>query len=164
MQGTAQTRKTRGGRPKSTGSRRYGCRTAKRRRTRTVRLPEIDATQPVLGETATLPLEGSTDCGLLRDEVTAIQGITLPALERRLQKRYLIMLQSHMRSAPDLAAGVASLPSSGSAFAATQAAWRFLNNDRVPLSALVEPMRVVGRIASQRPRCRSGCSFMTGPS
>ncbi len=145
MQGTAQTRKTRGGRPKSTGSRRYRYRTAKRRRTRTVRLPEIDATQPVLGETATLPLEGSTDCGLLRDEVTAIQGITLPALERRLQKRYLIMLQSHMRSAPDLAAGVASLPSSGSAFAATQAAWRFLNNDRVPLSALVEPMRVVGR-------------------
>jgi len=44
-----------------------------------------------------------------------------------------------------LAAGVASLPGVGSAFAATQAAWRFLNNDRVSLSALVEPLRDVGR-------------------
>ena len=34
------------------------------------------------------------------------------------------------------------------AFAATQAAWRFLNNDNVTLKALVEPLRAVGRQAS----------------
>ena len=69
----------------------------------------------------------------------------LPTLELRLLKRYLILVESHMRSAPELAAGVASLPSIRTAFAATQAAWRFLNNDRVPLPALVEPLREAGR-------------------
>ena len=49
-----------------------------------------------------------------------------------------------MRSAPGLAAGVASLPSTSSAFAATQAAWRFHANERVTLPALVEPLRAVG--------------------
>jgi hypothetical protein len=49
-----------------------------------------------------------------------------------------------MHFAPELAAGVASLPSAGSAFATTQAAWRFLNNERVKLSKLVEPLREVG--------------------
>ena len=44
-----------------------------------------------------------------------------------------------------MAAGVKSLPSTKTAFAATQAAWRFLNNDRVTLPALVEPLREVGR-------------------
>lgn len=55
------------------------------------------------------------------------------------------MVFSHLRSAPDLAAGVASLPDKGQGFAAVQAAWRFLNNDRVTLPALVEPLRDVGR-------------------
>jgi hypothetical protein len=55
------------------------------------------------------------------------------------------MVQSHLRSAPALAAGVASLPGKGQAFAATQAAWRFLNNDRVTLPALVGPLREFGR-------------------
>jgi len=55
-----------------------------------------------------------------------------------------------MRSAPELAAGVASLPSTSSAFAATQAAWRFHANERVTLAALVAPLRAVGgqRLAS----------------
>jgi hypothetical protein len=65
----------------------------------------------------------------------------LPPLEPRLQKRYLIMVQSHMRAAPELAAGVPSLPSSASAFAATQASWRFLNNERATLHVLVDPLR-----------------------
>ena len=56
-----------------------------------------------------------------------------------------MLVRSHLHTAPELAAGVASLPSAGSAFAATQAAWRFLNNDRVGLSALAEPLRNVGR-------------------
>jgi hypothetical protein len=75
------------------------------------------------------------------DGGSRIEPIPLPSLEPRLQRRYLIMVQSHMRSAPALAAGVASLPSSASAFAATQAAWRFLGNERVTLPVLVEPLR-----------------------
>src|SRR5437588_8838438 len=74
-----------------------------------------------------------------------MQGIALPPLEQRLQQRFLKMVQAHLHAAPELAAGVASLPSTGSAFAATQAAWRFLNNDRVTLPALVDPLRTVGR-------------------
>ncbi len=54
------------------------------------------------------------------------------------------LVQAHMRSVSNLAAGVASLPSIASAFAATQGAWRFLNNERVTLPALVEPLRAVG--------------------
>jgi len=50
-----------------------------------------------------------------------------------------------MHAVQELAAGVSSLPSAGSAFAATQATWRFLNNQRVALSALAEPLRAVGR-------------------
>jgi hypothetical protein len=74
-----------------------------------------------------------------------MQRIALPPLEKRLQTRFLTLVQSHMHSAPKLAAGVASLPSIASAFAATQAAWRFHNNDRVTLPALIEPLRAVGR-------------------
>src|SRR3954465_14090821 len=74
-----------------------------------------------------------------------MQRIALPPLERRLQLRYQMMVFSHLRSAPELAAGVASLPDGGQGFAAVQAAWRFLNNDRVSLPALVEPVRDVGR-------------------
>ena len=88
------------------------------------------------------------DLSRLHDQDAAIQGIALPPLEPRLQKRYLIMVQSHLRSAPELAAGVASLPSTSQAFAATQATWRFLNNERVGMPELVEPPREVGRVVS----------------
>jgi hypothetical protein len=56
-----------------------------------------------------------------------------------------MLVESHLQAAPKLAAGVASLPSAGSSFAATQAAWRFFNNDQIPLSALVEPLRETAR-------------------
>lgn len=59
-----------------------------------------------------------------------------------------MLVQSHMRAAPALAAGVASLPSISSSFAGTQAAWRFLNNERVTLAALAEPLREAGRRAA----------------
>lgn len=49
-----------------------------------------------------------------------------------------------MRAASPLVAGVASLPDQGKAFAATQGAWRFHNNERVTLPALVEPLRAEG--------------------
>lgn len=74
-----------------------------------------------------------------------MQRIVTPPLDVRLQRRYLMLIQSHLHAAPKLAAGVASLPSAGSAFAATQGAWRFFNNERVSLPALIEPMREVGR-------------------
>src|SRR4051812_42625362 len=74
-----------------------------------------------------------------------MQRIALPPFETRLQKRYLTLVEAHMRNVPKLAAGVASLPGVSSAFAATQAAWRFFGNDRVPLAALVEPLRAAGR-------------------
>lgn len=77
-----------------------------------------------------------------------MQGIVLPRLEPRLQKRFVVMVMSHLHAAPGLAAGVRSLPRlTTSAQAATQAAWRFLNNDRVTLPTLVEPLREVGRHA-----------------
>jgi hypothetical protein len=74
-----------------------------------------------------------------------MQRIATPPMDRRLQKRYLILVHSHMRHAPKLAAGIATLPGVGSAWTCTQAAWRFLNNDRVKLPALIEPLREEGR-------------------
>ena len=91
------------------------------------------------------PLVMVENLSRLPDREDAIQGIALPPLEARLQKRFLIMVQSHLRSAPELAASVASLPSTSKAFAATQATWRFLNNERVGMPELIEPPREVGR-------------------
>lgn len=56
-----------------------------------------------------------------------------------------MLVHAHLRAAPELAAGVPSLFGAKSAMAATQAAWRFLNNQRVRLSELVAPLRDVGR-------------------
>jgi hypothetical protein len=77
-------------------------------------------------------------------------------MDRRLQKRYVMLVQAHLRAAPALAAGVASLPRAGPAFAATQATWRFLNNDRASLPALVEPLREVGRHRLEASNVRFG--------
>ena len=49
-----------------------------------------------------------------------------------------------MHSATELAAGVASLPSTASALAAAHTAWRFLKNERVTSVALVQPLRQDG--------------------
>lgn len=56
-----------------------------------------------------------------------------------------MLVESHLRAVNQLAAGVARLPSAASAFAATQGAWRFLNNERVTFPALVEPLREAAR-------------------
>ena len=66
-------------------------------------------------------------------------------MDRRLRKRYVMLVESHMKASHSLAAGIASTPDVTGAFAATQAAWRFLNNDRITLSCLAEPLRNVGR-------------------
>ena len=91
--------------PKGSGAR---CHSAAPRRSRKPHPPRIDID---LSEGETLPLVVVENLSRLPDREDAIQGIALPSLEPRLQKRYLIMVQSHMRSAPELAAGVASLPS-----------------------------------------------------
>lgn len=61
-----------------------------------------------------------------------------------------MLVQSHLRSAPELAAGVAALPGVGSSLTAMQGAWRFLNNERVTLSALAAPLRQVGVARGER--------------
>lgn len=68
-------------------------------------------------------------------------------MDRRLQDRYLKLVKAHMSSATRTAAGPSHLPESGSGLAATQACWRFLNNERVSLPALVEPLREAARHA-----------------
>ena len=70
--------------------------------------------------------------------------------DERLGKRWRILVRSQMKVASPLAAGVGVLPSPTQAFAATQAAWRFYNNERVTLAELVEPLReyVRERVAS----------------
>ena len=133
MQGTTTQRRKRRGQHTGRRGRGAQCHSAAPRRSRKPHPPQIDID---LSEDETLPLVVVEDLSRLHDRDDAIQGIALPPLEPRLQKRYLIMVQSHLRSAPELAAGVASLPSTSEAFAATQATWRFLNNERVGMPEL----------------------------
>lgn len=73
--------------------------------------------------------------------------MTCPPMDRRLQKRYRELVKAHMKQGQRTASGPRTLWGPGSGFAATQGAWRFLNNDRVQLSALIEPLREAGRTA-----------------
>jgi hypothetical protein len=66
-------------------------------------------------------------------------------LEKRLRERFLKLVKAHMKSSPRNAPGPRALPELGKAPTAAQAAWRFLNNERVTLEALVQPLRKVGR-------------------
>jgi len=68
-------------------------------------------------------------------------------MDRRLQQRYVQLVKAHMSSSTRCAAGPSLLPGESQAAAATQAAWRFFNNERVALAALVEPLRQTGRDA-----------------
>ena len=85
----------------------------------------------------------------------------MPAFEPRLQRRYAQLVNEHLRCAPALAAGPATLPRLlpetttdpdsaarprlTTAFASTQAAWRFYANDAVSLPALAAPLAEAGR-------------------
>ena len=81
-------------------------------------------------------------------------------------------MAQQLESAQHLAAGLHALPSAASAWAATQAAWRFFHNPRVTLPALVEPLRDEGRRAAAASRAShllvvhdwSFLSFPTHPS
>lgn len=66
-------------------------------------------------------------------------------LERRLQRRYLALVTSHLQASQALAAGMHSIPDVATPFAATLAAHRFLNNKRISLPALIEPLIEVAR-------------------
>jgi hypothetical protein len=77
-------------------------------------------------------------------------------MERRLQRRYEALVRAHVKLGNLSAAGPAIPAGQLSAHAATQATWRFLNNERVTLSALVHPLREAGRVAASQ----SGSPFV----
>lgn len=62
-----------------------------------------------------------------------------------MQERFVKLVKAHMNASTRTAAGPRALAELGQAATASQAAWRFLNNERVTLQALVEPLRKVGR-------------------
>jgi len=53
----------------------------------------------------------------------------------------------HLNSAESVAAGLRALPGISKAFASTQAAWRFFNNERVSYPQLADPLIARGREA-----------------
>jgi DDE family transposase len=55
------------------------------------------------------------------------------------------LVQQHVHAAGKLTAGPSAPPDQNTAFAATQAAWRFLHNPRLTLPALMQPLRHVAR-------------------
>jgi len=71
-------------------------------------------------------------------------------MERRLQRRYEALVRAHVKLGNLSAAGPAIPAGQLSAHAATQATWRFLNNERVTLSALIHPLREAGRVATSQ--------------
>lgn len=68
-----------------------------------------------------------------------------PTIDRRLQRRYVKLVKAHMHTGSRTAAGLSVPQGTKEAFAATQSAWRFFNNDRISLPALVEPLRHAGK-------------------
>jgi len=56
------------------------------------------------------------------------------------------MVESHSQASQGLASGIHALPDTRSVFAATQAAYRFLNNPRVTLRALAKPLVEAARV------------------
>lgn len=65
---------------------------------------------------------------------------TISSLEPRLQRRYKQLVKEHLSATQTIAAGLRALPGSRTAFASTQAAWRFYANKDVSLEALAEPL------------------------
>ena len=61
-------------------------------------------------------------------------------IEKRLEKRYNVLVHSHMQNNSTLAAGVKTLLNEDAAFNQTQAAWRFFNNNRCTLEKLSAPL------------------------
>ncbi len=74
-------------------------------------------------------------------------------VDPRLERRYWKLVAEHSTALKPLAAGLRALPGAGKAFASTQAMWRFLQNDRMPRTTLVEPLWNYARecLAADRP-------------
>ena len=72
----------------------------------------------------------------------------VPKVEKRLKERYRQLVSEHLNHKTDVAPGAKALPSaSASAFAATQAAWRFYANDETSLPTLSKPLQQAARTA-----------------
>ncbi len=69
----------------------------------------------------------------------------LPDADPRLGRRYHQLVVSHVPPAQRVAAGLRVPPGVAQPFAATQAAWRFLNNPAVTLPQLAGPLVVAAR-------------------
>lgn len=67
------------------------------------------------------------------------------AAEPRLQRRYAIVVRQHIHAARAVSAGPSAPPNQASTFAATQAVWRFLDNRRITLPLLAEPLLQMAR-------------------
>ena len=61
-------------------------------------------------------------------------------LDPRLERRYWKLVAEHSAALKPLAAGLRALPGAGKAFASTQGMWRFLKNDRMKRTTLVQPL------------------------
>lgn len=64
------------------------------------------------------------------------------------------MVKEHLHAATGFASGLSALPGLKTAFASTQAAWRFYANDDVTLAELIKPLREAGR---------EGCAASNSP-
>ena len=61
-------------------------------------------------------------------------------VDLRLERRYWKLVAEHSAALKPLAAGLRALPGAGKAFASTQAMWRFLQNDRMKRTTLMQPL------------------------
>jgi hypothetical protein len=66
--------------------------------------------------------------------------IPTPGFEPRLQRRYEKLVNEHLHTSENQAAGARALPSVNEAFASTQAAWRFYSNPNVSAQGLAVPL------------------------
>lgn len=68
-------------------------------------------------------------------------------LNGRLQQRFEKLVAEHLSPADRLAAGLRSLPGTGSAMASTQAAWRFYHNASITLRQIFSPVLAATKLA-----------------
>lgn len=73
----------------------------------------------------------------------------LPPMDRRLQARYKKMVKAHMNHSHRTAPGPKANAESVAGLSATQAAWRFLNNENVTLAQLAQPLQQAGHQAAE---------------
>ena len=66
--------------------------------------------------------------------------LRLLSCDRRLSARFALLVKSHLQATQNLASGIHAIPDAKEAFAATIAAHRFLNNRRLSMPALAEPL------------------------